>query len=406
MDEGGFAEASVDHLQHAVAVLGHVVVVRHHHDRDLRLVRPLGQQLDDLVAATTAEGGRGLVGEHERRLVDEGAGDADALTLAAGELSRTVRCAVRDPHRLLDGREDRLRLGIPLLRRRARGTSSGSPALTTGPCRPARSVLSFEEAATSSEAPNAPPEQRSSTVTKTVAIVTGGSRGIGRAVVERLARRGHVVLTAHRSDHEPISVVGRETSVVHLRCDVTDADAPARILDAAEALGDVTVLVNNAGVTGRIGPLHTADDDEIRRVIDVNLTALIRLTREAVRRWGSSAQRDDRTIVNVSSIAARTGSPGEYVWYAASKAGVEAFTVGLAKEVAPLGIRVNAVSPGTTATGIHARAGQPDRVERIASRTPLGRVATPQEIAAAIEWLTTSDASYVSGAVLPVSGGS
>ena len=243
-------------------------------------------------------------------------------------------------------------------------------------------------------------------MTKTVAIVTGGSRGIGRAVVERLARRGHVVLAAHRSDHEPISVVGRETSVVHLRCDVTDADAPARILDAAEALGDVTVLVNNAGVTGRIGPLHTADDDEIRRVIDVNLTALIRLTREAVRRWGSSPQRDDRTIVNVSSIAARTGSPGEYVWYAASKAGVEAFTVGLAKEVAPLGIRVNAVSPGTPAPGIHARAGQPDRVERIASRTPLGRVATPQEIAAAIEWLTTSDASYVSGAVLPVSGGS
>lgn len=247
-------------------------------------------------------------------------------------------------------------------------------------------------------------------MTRTVAIVTGGSRGIGRAIVERLARRGHAVVFTYTSDQEGADAVlawaaeaGAE--VLPLRCDITDADAPVVVTDAAEALGELTIVVNNAGVTGPIGPLRTVSDETIARVLDVNLGATLRLCREVVGRWEQREARDDRSIVNISSIAARTGAPGEYVWYAASKAGVEAMTVGLAREVAGQGIRVNAVSPGTTATTIHARAGRPDRAAEVGARVPLGRAGSPDEIAAAIEWLTTSEARYVTGAVLDVAGG-
>lgn len=190
-----------------------------------------------------------------------------------------------------------------------------------------------------------------------------------------------------------------------LRCDVTDPDAPNRMLTAAEELGELVSVVNNAGVTGPIGPLATVTDATVAQVVDVNLVATLRVCREVVRRWNGRVARDDRSIVNVTSIAARTGAPGEYVWYAASKAGVEALTVGLAKEVAGAGIRVNAVSPGTTDTTIHARAGRPDRAREVGARTPLGRPATPDEIATAVEWLTTTDAGYVTGTVLDVAGG-
>ena len=241
----------------------------------------------------------------------------------------------------------------------------------------------------------------------TVAVVTGGSRGIGRAVVERLSRRGHRVLFTYSSDETAAADVAQAfgDAVAPLRCDMSDPNASTRIIDAAEELGDLTVLVNNAGITGPIGPLRTVRDHTISRVLEVNLAATIRLCREAVTCWEATEPRENRSIVNVSSVAARTGAPGEYVWYAASKAGVEALTVGLAKEVAAQRIRVNAVSPGTTDTTIHARAGRPDRAAQVGARMPLGRAATPDEIAAAIEWLTTAEASYVTGAVLNVSGG-
>lgn len=243
-----------------------------------------------------------------------------------------------------------------------------------------------------------------------VALVTGGSRGIGRAIVQRLAHRGHAVVFTYTSDEAGAARTAAEASqgeveVRALRCDVTDVDAPLRMLAAAEDLGDLVILVNNAGVTGPIGPLRTATDATFSRVLDVNLTATLRVCREVVGRWDASETRRDRSIVNVTSIAARTGAPGEYVWYAASKAGVEALTVGLAREVAAAGIRVNAVSPGTTVTTIHERAGRPDRAAEVGARTPLGRPATPDEIAAAVEWLTTSEAGYVTGTVLDVAGG-
>lgn len=244
-------------------------------------------------------------------------------------------------------------------------------------------------------------------MSRTVAVVTGGSRGIGRAVVERLTRRGHRVLFPYSSDEagaaDVVQAVGG--AAVPLRCDVSAPDAPMRIIDVAEELGEFTILVNNAGVTGPIGPLRTVRDDTIGRVLEVNLAATIRLCREAVTRWECREPRDDRSIVNVSSVAARTGAPGEYVWYAASKAGVEALTLGLAKEVAAQRVRVNAVSPGTTDTTIHARAGRPRRATEVGARMPFGRAAEPDEVAAAIDWLTTDEASYITGTILNVSGG-
>ncbi|WP_309131176.1 SDR family oxidoreductase [Brevibacterium sp.] len=274
------------------------------------------------------------------------------------------------------------------------------------------------------------------------AIVTGGSRGIGAEVVGRLATTGHHVLLVFTEDDrgaEETAARGSnaDASVVPFRCDITADDSPIRIFDAAAELGTPTVLVNNAGTTGAISPLRDATDETIRRAIDVNLTATIRLCREAMSRWTcdeksrnggyvsdeepqnegpatehgphcdrrEAVRRSPRSIVNVSSIAAKIGSPNEYVWYAAAKAGVNALTTGLAVEAAPFGIRVNAVNPGTTSTTIHARAGRPNRAAEAGKRSPMGRPAEPDEIAAAVEWLVSTDASYVNGTILDVAGG-
>lgn len=244
----------------------------------------------------------------------------------------------------------------------------------------------------------------------TVAIVTGGSRGIGAEVVRRLAGAGHRVLLVYSSDDRDAAATAERCSVgaadvVPFKCDIAAPHAPARIFEGAAELGVPVILVNNAGVTGRIGALASAAEGDIQRTIDLTLTAVIRLCREAMIRW---IDRDDdrpRSIVNVSSVAARTGAPGEYVWYAAAKAGVNALTTGLAVEAAPHGIRVNAVNPGTTETTIHAKAGNPGRAAEVGARSPMGRPANPDEIAAAVAWLTGTDASYVNGASLDVTGG-
>lgn len=241
-----------------------------------------------------------------------------------------------------------------------------------------------------------------------IAIVTGGSRGIGASLVERLHRDGWGVLFTHAQSPEEADALERTFAdggpvVRGLRCDVAERDAPARIFAAAEALGDPVALVNNAGITGGLGPLAELGDDELERVIAVNLAGPARLCREAARRWQGRSLRS--SIVNVSSVAARTGSPNEYVVYAAAKAGLEALTRGLAKELAGANILVNAVSPGTTDTTIHARSGEPDRARRVAANIPLGRPGQPAEIANAIAWLLTAETSYVTGSVIEVTGG-
>jgi len=238
-----------------------------------------------------------------------------------------------------------------------------------------------------------------------VAVVTGGSRGIGRAIVESLHAAGFAILFTHsRSGAEAEDVVaalGSGPAVAALQVDIADDTAPARILDAARALGTVRALVNNAAITGTLGPLTALGDAELRRLIAVDLEAPIRLTREAIRRHDGGPL----SVITISSTAARSGSPGEYVVYASIKAALETFTVGVAKEVAASGIRVNAVAPGFVDTTIHARAGEPGRAHRLGATTPMGRPGTADEIAAAVAWLISDDARYVAGETIRVTGG-
>jgi NAD(P)-dependent dehydrogenase (short-subunit alcohol dehydrogenase family) len=226
-------------------------------------------------------------------------------------------------------------------------------------------------------------------------IVTGGGRGIGAAVSDQLSAAGHTVVVAYRSDRAAAAAHGHP-----VRADVSDPDDVDRLFAAAAELGPVTGLVNNAGATMHIGDLADTPVEVIRAVLDANLLGTILCARRAAQVMGPGG-----AIVNVSSSAATIGSPHEYVHYAAAKAGVDALTVGLAKELAPAGIRVNAVAPGLVRTRIHADAGRPDRASTAAARVPLGRPGEPAEIAPAIAWLLGPEATYVTGAVLRVSGG-
>lgn len=242
-----------------------------------------------------------------------------------------------------------------------------------------------------------------------VLVVTGGSRGIGEAVVRGAAGRGYAVCFTYGRDGEAAAALAADLhrqghAVTAIRADAADATATALVFDAAEqAFGPVTALVNNAGLTGPIGPFAATTADTMRRVFEVNAIAPMVYTQEALRRWRQHGIRG--AAVNLSSIAATLGAPHEYVHYAASKAAVEAFTIGLGKELAAEGIRINAVAPGTVETGIHAAAGDPGRPARVAGRIPMQRIGTPDEIARAVLWLLSAEASYVTGTVLRVSGG-
>ncbi|MEU8930769.1 SDR family oxidoreductase [Streptomyces sp. NPDC048409] len=241
-----------------------------------------------------------------------------------------------------------------------------------------------------------------------VTVVTGGSRGIGAATCLRLAADGHDVVIGYVRDADAAGSVARGVRKAGARCAVVPVDTAVeadveRLFDtAARELGTVTGLVNNAAVTGPLGRLADTETADLRRVVEVNLLGALLCSRRAARLM---APRGEGAIVNVSSAAATLGSPGEYVHYAATKAAVDALTVGLAKELGPDGVRVNAVAPGAVDTDMHAAMGDPGRARRIGAAVPLGRAARPEEIAAAIAWLLSPDASYTTGAVLRVSGG-
>lgn len=238
-----------------------------------------------------------------------------------------------------------------------------------------------------------------------VTVVTGGSRGIGAAVCVRLADEGHDIALAYHSDSAAAESVADAVRASGRRCVAVRTDTAAeadvdRLFDTAAAeLGPVTGLVNNAGVSGPVGPLADADAAGMRRALEVNVLGYLLCARRAVRdmtRTGGGA------IVNVSSAAATLGSPGEYVHYAAAKGAVDTMTVGLSKETGPAGIRVNAVAPGVIRTEFHA---DPERPDKLGPGIPLGRPGQPEEIAGAVAWLLSDDASYATGTVLRVAGG-
>lgn len=236
-------------------------------------------------------------------------------------------------------------------------------------------------------------------------VVTGGTRGIGAAVAARLAAEGHDLVLGHRSDTESAAATVASVREAGVRCvsvagDLTTDEGIEALLSAADELGPLTGLVNNAGATYRFAPLAETPADEVRRTIEVNLTAPILLARAALQRLVRGG-----VIVNITSGAATIGSPGEYVHYAAAKAGLDLLTRGLGLEVADRGIRVVAVAPGLIATELHATTGDPGRVDRMAPQIPLGRAGQPAEIADAVAWLMSEAASYVTATTLRVAGG-
>jgi NAD(P)-dependent dehydrogenase (short-subunit alcohol dehydrogenase family) len=241
-------------------------------------------------------------------------------------------------------------------------------------------------------------------------VVTGGSRGIGAATVRALAAAGYDVAVGYREDAAAAEQVVSQATAAGARCvavqaDVTREEDVERLFASAAQLGPVAGVVSNAGLTGHIGDLAETPVEIIRRVIDVNLVGAVLCARRAAQVMSTARGGTGGAIVHVSSAAATLGSPHEYVHYAAAKAGVEALTVGLAKELAAEGVRVNAVAPGIVDTEIHAAAGRPDRAQAAAERIPLGRAAQAEEITPAILWLLSPAAAYTTGAVIRVAGG-
>jgi NAD(P)-dependent dehydrogenase (short-subunit alcohol dehydrogenase family) len=243
-----------------------------------------------------------------------------------------------------------------------------------------------------------------------VAIVTGGSRGIGRATSLAAAKRGYKVVVGYASnkaaaDEVVAKIESSNGKAVAIKCDVGNEADILALFKAADQFGSLAALVNNAGIVGVTSRVDDMSAERIQRMMAVNVTGSILCAREAVKRMSTRHGGKGGVIVNLSSVAAKLGSPNTYVDYAASKGAIDSFTVGLGHEVAGEGIRVAAIRPGLIDTEIHASGGEPDRAHRLSHMVPMKRVGTAEEIANAIVWLMSDDASYVTSAILDVSGG-
>lgn len=236
-------------------------------------------------------------------------------------------------------------------------------------------------------------------------VVTGGSRGIGAAIARDAARAGYTVLLTYAGKADLAEAVVAEITTAGgrahaMQCDTGVPTDVARLFARVDELGPLSVLVYNGGIVGPSSALADASDELLDKVITVNLTGALICSREAIRRMSTASGGAGGSIVLISSRAALYGAPGEHVWYAASKGGIDSLTMGLAREVAAQGIRVNAVSPGPIDTEIHV----PGKLARIAASLPMQRVGDPAEVSAAVMFLVSSEASYVAGANIVVAG--
>ena len=248
-------------------------------------------------------------------------------------------------------------------------------------------------------------------MTDRVAVITGGSRGIGRATAIAAAKRGFKIVVGYASNQkaadEVVSIIERSNGkAVAVKCDVAEESEILALFEAADKLGTLGALVNNGGIVGKSGVrVDEMSVERIQRVMAINVTGAILCAREAVKRMSTKHGGKGGVIVNLSSAAAKLGGANTYVDYAASKGAIDSFTIGLAQEVAGEGIRVAAIRPGLIDTEIHASGGDPERAHRLSHMVPMKRVGSAEEVANAVVWLMSEDASYVTSAILDVSGG-
>lgn len=248
-------------------------------------------------------------------------------------------------------------------------------------------------------------------MTRPVVVITGASRGIGAATARLAATRGWAVAVNYSSSADEARALVAEIDqaggkAVAIRADMSREEDIVGLFEQVDRdLGRPSGLFNNAGITGPIRRLEDIDRPTLDRVLSINVTGCFIAAREAVRRMSTRHGGSGGAIVNMSSRAGQLGGGGEWIHYAASKGAIDAMTIGLAREVGPEGIRVNAVAPGLIDTEIHARAGAPERVERLLSGVPLGRTGDAREVAETVLWLLGEGSTYVSGAIVPISGG-